>query len=241
MFFSIFSKSKKAKKVYEATRFPSDWPSYLHNKCSVPTCYYPNAPQVAEGLFHCGSKERGFYCEGTYIVTAAMAKSALKSYENDNRFQVDVVRQAERDAQVKRYRETKSQVEEEARERAAAQLAAARSAERRVKDAKRGHTSPREQYMALERKDALRLRHKSPVPTCQLQPPSIRRLPVPPSKSQPEQRPRPLPQLPRQHIFEPHPIQQQQPHSLYPTQRPQIDSYHYRRSPQARTVQHRNH
>ncbi|KIJ92982.1 hypothetical protein K443DRAFT_13202 [Laccaria amethystina LaAM-08-1] len=240
MFFSIFSKSKKAKKTYEATRFPSDWPSYLHNKCSVPTCYYPNAPQVAEGLFHCGYKARGFYCEGTYIVTTAMAKSALLSYENDSRFQVDVVRQAERDAQVKRYKETKSQLEKEARERAAA-----RTPERRAKDAKRGCTSPREQYMALERKDAVRLRHKSPVPTCQLQPPSIRRLPVPPCKSQPEQRPRPLPQLPRQHISEPHPIQQQQPHSLYPAQRPQFESYHYPRRaprpPRAPTVQHRNH
>lgn len=201
MFFSIFSKSKKAKKAYETTRFPSDWPSWLHNKCSVPNCYYPNKPQAVEGFYHCGSKERGFYCEGTYIVTTAMAKSALKSYGNDDRFQVDVVRQGERDVQVKRYWETKRQVEEEPRERAAAQLAAARTTQRPSKDAKRGYTSPREQYMALERKDALRVRHKSPVPTCQLQPPSIRRLPVPPCKSQPDQRPRPLPQLPRQHNF----------------------------------------
>jgi len=62
--------------------FPSDWPSYLHSKCSTPTCWFPNPPQAAAGMYNCQARPSGSYCRGTYQVTSAMAESVIRKYKH---------------------------------------------------------------------------------------------------------------------------------------------------------------
>ena len=60
-------------------QLPAGWPSDLHNKCSAPTCAFPNPPQAAEGKYSCLSRVRGLSCEGTYYVTHSMAARMVKT------------------------------------------------------------------------------------------------------------------------------------------------------------------
>jgi len=62
-----------------ATRFPPNWPSYMHNKCSVPACDFPNQPQVGAGSYDCQGVLGGWHCEGTYYVSPSMADSVIRS------------------------------------------------------------------------------------------------------------------------------------------------------------------
>jgi len=78
MFGFLFKLQKK--KQHAATRFPPNWPSYLHNKCSVPLCDFPNAPQAASGTYNCQGRIGGSYCNGTYYVSSSMAASMVKNY-----------------------------------------------------------------------------------------------------------------------------------------------------------------
>lgn len=63
------------------TVLPSDWPSDLHNKCSVQACWYPNPPQAAVGFYNClGRRSDGRQCRGVYTVTASMVSSMVDKY-----------------------------------------------------------------------------------------------------------------------------------------------------------------
>ncbi|KAF9530451.1 hypothetical protein CPB83DRAFT_850946 [Crepidotus variabilis] len=79
--FSFRSLFRSNKSKYAATRFPPNWPSYLHNKCNDATCCFPNPPQAIAGMYTCqGSLLNGRHCNGTYEVSSSMARSTLKSH-----------------------------------------------------------------------------------------------------------------------------------------------------------------
>ncbi|KDR76130.1 hypothetical protein GALMADRAFT_139873 [Galerina marginata CBS 339.88] len=78
--FFRFRGLKRAK--HSANIFPSDWPSYLHSKCTTSTCWFPNPPQAAAGTYNCQGRPDGFFCNGTYTVTSAMASSMIKNYQH---------------------------------------------------------------------------------------------------------------------------------------------------------------
>jgi len=80
-FFTLFRFRglRKTKHTHGATIFPSDWPSYLHSKCSTPKCWFPNPPQAAAGTYNCRARPGGAYCKGTYNVTSAMAASTTRT------------------------------------------------------------------------------------------------------------------------------------------------------------------
>jgi len=77
--FSLRSIFQSNKRKYATTRFPPNWPSYLHNKCSDAMCCFPNPPQSVAGFYTCqGNQHDGKLCPGTYEVSSAMARSTLR-------------------------------------------------------------------------------------------------------------------------------------------------------------------
>ncbi|KAF4571258.1 hypothetical protein EYR36_008587 [Pleurotus pulmonarius] len=79
---SVFTPKKGAE-----IPLPPNWPSPLHNKCSVPGCTFPNPPQVAKGVYDCQGVPGGFYCDGTYRVSSAMAESAERYFKEEFRIE----------------------------------------------------------------------------------------------------------------------------------------------------------
>jgi hypothetical protein len=77
--FSLRSLFKSAfrsnKKKYAEARFPPNWPSYLHSKCSIATCAFPNPPRAAEGTYSCQGAFGRQRCPGTFHVSPSMARS----------------------------------------------------------------------------------------------------------------------------------------------------------------------
>jgi hypothetical protein len=73
-----FWANKKAKNT--DSTLPPNWPSQLHSKCTIPTCYHPNPPQAAAGKYNCLGSSSGLSCSGTYQVTPTMAKTMVKNY-----------------------------------------------------------------------------------------------------------------------------------------------------------------
>ena len=115
---------KAKRKAYEASRLPSDWPSYLHNKCNVPTCFYPNAPQAADGTFNCRGYWNGSYCEGTYYVSPSIASSVMKNYKDQMARENRAKWNAKQAAEMEHPKLVKAYLDEEARRMAAEELAA---------------------------------------------------------------------------------------------------------------------
>lgn len=76
--FLRFWENKKAE--HAASTFPPNWPSHLHSKCTIPTCYHPNPPQAVAGKYNCLGSFAGLPCFGTYQVTSSMAKAMVRSY-----------------------------------------------------------------------------------------------------------------------------------------------------------------
>jgi len=70
----------KLKAKHAASTFPPNWPSHLHSKCTIPTCYHPNPPQAAAGKYNCLGSSSGLSCSGTYKVSPSMAKDMVKNY-----------------------------------------------------------------------------------------------------------------------------------------------------------------
>ncbi|KAF9488985.1 hypothetical protein BDN71DRAFT_1435728 [Pleurotus eryngii] len=82
-----FLRSVFAPKKGTDSALPPNWPSPLHNKCSAPACTFPNPPQVAKGVYDCQGVPGGFYCDGTYRVSSAMADSAERYFKEEFRIE----------------------------------------------------------------------------------------------------------------------------------------------------------
>ncbi|KAF8972203.1 hypothetical protein BDZ97DRAFT_2054307 [Flammula alnicola] len=72
---SLFHKKKPA-----SAKFPPNWPSHLHSKCTVKTCSFPNPPQAVEGKYNCLGRSGGVCCPGTYKVSYSMAATMTRNY-----------------------------------------------------------------------------------------------------------------------------------------------------------------
>ena len=55
----------------------------MHNKCTVPTCDFPNLPQVADGTFNCLGKWKGKPCTGTYYVSPSAASTVMEKFRKE--------------------------------------------------------------------------------------------------------------------------------------------------------------
>ncbi|KAL0579290.1 hypothetical protein V5O48_002688 [Marasmius crinis-equi] len=63
---------------------PPDWPSHMHNKCSRSKCTWANPPQCASGTYTCAGCNKG-----TYLITPAMAESALVLKQKRFKFEAE--------------------------------------------------------------------------------------------------------------------------------------------------------
>lgn len=142
MKFAIPFSDKAKRRAYEASRFPSNWPSFWHNKCNVPSCKYPNPPQAADGTFNCRGYSNGSYCKGTYFVSPSTASDVMQisrtQMASEEKAKLIAVRQA---GDIERQKVVKAQLDEEGIRMAADELAAKYDERRRPKKASTGSTA----------------------------------------------------------------------------------------------------
>ncbi|KAF8150030.1 hypothetical protein B0H34DRAFT_172986 [Crassisporium funariophilum] len=155
------------KKEYDASRLPLNWPSYLHNKCNVTTCFFPNPPQAAKGKYNCRGTTGGFHCEGTYSVSSSIAASVVKQHKVEVRREDEARWKAERVAEAKRQKALERQEEDLANKPSSESRSAKREKRKKTKDAEARKTAPNEQYFPssqdLQRRAVHRTREGDPV------------------------------------------------------------------------------
>ena len=120
----VFLSEKAERKKYLASRLPSTWPSHLHNKCNVQTCYYPNSPQAAEGTYNCLGSWRGVPCRGTYYVSLSTAKAVVQRHRYEIKLQDDAKWRTKKVAEIEAQKDAMAEFDEKARRRAPEDLAA---------------------------------------------------------------------------------------------------------------------